>query len=39
MRSLSGDIVVFYVGTEPRMTREQALQFADQIRDLALEGA
>jgi hypothetical protein len=33
--SPSGDIVVFYVGTEPRMTPEQALAFADQLRDLA----
>jgi hypothetical protein len=35
MVSPSGDIVVFYVGTEPRMTPEQALAFADQLRDLA----
>ncbi|MEV4093241.1 hypothetical protein [Streptosporangium saharense] len=33
--SLNGDIVVFYVGPEPRMTAEQALAFADQLRDLA----
>ncbi len=33
--SPSGDIVVFYVGTEPRMTPEQALAFADMLRDLA----
>ncbi|WP_326643285.1 hypothetical protein OG884_06870 [Streptosporangium sp. NBC_01755] len=33
--SPSGDIVIFYVGTEPRMTPEQALAFADQLRDLA----
>ncbi|GAA2858406.1 hypothetical protein GCM10010517_16850 [Streptosporangium fragile] len=37
MTSPSGDIVVFYVGTEPRMTPEQALAFADQLRDLATE--
>jgi hypothetical protein len=35
MASPNGDIVVFYVGTEPRMTPEQALAFADQLRDLA----
>jgi|GEM_PF-4997854 len=33
--SPSGDIVVFYVGVEPRMTPEQALAFADRLRDLA----
>lgn len=33
--SPSGDIVVFYVGAEPRMTPEQALAFADMLRDLA----
>lgn len=33
--SPNGDIVVFYVGTEPRMTPEQALAFADRLRDLA----
>jgi hypothetical protein len=33
--SPNGDIVVFYVGTEPRMTPEQALAFADVLRDLA----
>ncbi|MEU8379933.1 hypothetical protein [Streptosporangium sp. NPDC048865] len=33
--SPSGDIVVFYVGPEPRMTPEQALAFADVLRDLA----
>lgn len=27
--------MVFYVGTEPRMTPEQALAFADVLRDLA----
>ncbi|MFC7648925.1 hypothetical protein ACFQX6_57205 [Streptosporangium lutulentum] len=27
--------MIFYVGTEPRMTPEQALAFADQLRDLA----
>jgi hypothetical protein len=32
--SPNGDIVVFYVGPEPRMTPEQALAFADQLRDL-----
>ncbi|MBB2911066.1 hypothetical protein FHS43_002331 [Streptosporangium becharense] len=37
--SPSGDIVVFYVGTEPRMTPEQALAFADQLRDLATQAA
>ncbi|WP_162795409.1 hypothetical protein [Nonomuraea lactucae] len=35
MRSPLGDIVVFYVGTEPRLTAEQALAFADQLRELA----
>ncbi len=35
--SLNGDIVVFYVGPEPRMTSEQALAFADQLRDMASE--
>ncbi|MGW5685381.1 hypothetical protein [Nonomuraea sp. NPDC003754] len=37
VRSPSGDIVVFYTGTEPRMTREQALALADQLRELATE--
>ncbi|MEU7892273.1 hypothetical protein AB0B45_05340 [Nonomuraea sp. NPDC049152] len=37
VRSPSGDIVVFYTGTEPRMSREQALAFADQLRELAAE--
>ncbi|MFE3454759.1 hypothetical protein ACFXJ8_38140 [Nonomuraea sp. NPDC059194] len=37
MRSPSGDIVVFYTGTEPRMSREQALALADQLRELATE--
>ncbi|MFD0890613.1 hypothetical protein ACFQ08_39225 [Streptosporangium algeriense] len=37
--SLNGDIVVFYVGPEPRMTAEQALAFADLLRDLAAEPA
>lgn len=37
--SLNGDIVVFYVGPEPRMTAEQALAFADQLRDLAAASA
>ncbi|MCK2217672.1 hypothetical protein MF672_028335 [Actinomadura sp. ATCC 31491] len=35
VRSQGGDIVVFYVGSEPRMTPEQALAFADQLRALA----
>ncbi|MEV4165628.1 hypothetical protein [Nonomuraea dietziae] len=35
VRSPSGDIVVFYTGTEPRMTPEQALAFADQLREMA----
>lgn len=34
--SPNGDIVIFYVGTEPRMSPEQALAFADQLRDLAI---
>ncbi|MFD1933694.1 MULTISPECIES: hypothetical protein [Nonomuraea] len=37
VRSPSGDIVVFYTGTEPRMSREQALALADQLRELATE--
>ncbi|MFF5213036.1 hypothetical protein [Streptosporangium sp. NPDC000396] len=37
--SQSGDIVVFYLGPEPRMTPEQALVFADQLRELAAETA
>jgi hypothetical protein len=37
VRSLSGDIVVYYVGAEPRLTAEQALAFADQLRTLATE--
>ncbi|NUW30749.1 hypothetical protein HTZ77_04835 [Nonomuraea sp. SMC257] len=37
VRSPLGDIVVFYLGTEPRLTPEQALAFADQLRDLAAE--
>ncbi|WP_285777283.1 hypothetical protein [Microtetraspora sp. NBRC 13810] len=36
-RSPLGDIMVFYIGAEPRLTREQALAFADQLRDLAAE--
>ncbi|HEX4815197.1 MAG TPA: hypothetical protein VFV66_20840 [Nonomuraea sp.] len=35
VRSPAGDIVVFYVGAEPRLTAEQALAFADQLRTLA----
>ncbi|GAA3426798.1 hypothetical protein ACWDTT_29800 [Streptosporangium sandarakinum] len=35
--SPNGDIVVFYVGPEPRMTPEQALAFADRLRDMAAE--
>lgn len=35
--SPNGDIVVFYIGPEPRMTAEQALAFADQLRDMATE--
>ncbi|WP_433254496.1 hypothetical protein ACQPYK_12875 [Streptosporangium sp. CA-135522] len=35
--SQNGDIVVFYRGPEPRMTSEQALLFADQLRDMAAE--
>ncbi|TDD24052.1 hypothetical protein [Nonomuraea diastatica] len=37
VRSPAGDIVVFYVGAEPRLTAEQALAFADQLRALAAE--
>ncbi|MGN9841702.1 hypothetical protein ACTMTI_26610 [Nonomuraea sp. H19] len=37
MRSPAGDIVVFYVGVEPRLTSEQAIAFADQLRALAAE--
>jgi hypothetical protein len=37
VRSPAGDIVVFYVGAEPRLTSEQALAFADQLRALAAE--
>ncbi|NBE93031.1 hypothetical protein FE391_10055 [Nonomuraea sp. KC401] len=37
VRSPAGDIVVFYVGAEPRLTAEQALAFADQLRSLAAE--
>ncbi|MEV0588569.1 hypothetical protein [Nonomuraea sp. NPDC050310] len=39
MRSPAGSIVVFYTGAEPRLTREQALAFADQLRDLATQTA
>ncbi|GAA2412497.1 hypothetical protein [Nonomuraea africana] len=39
VRSPSGDIVVFYTGTEPRMTPEQALAFADQLREMAAPSA
>ncbi|MER6946122.1 hypothetical protein ABT294_19025 [Nonomuraea sp. NPDC000554] len=35
VRSPSGGIVVFYVGTDPRLTAEQALAFSDQLRELA----
>ncbi|QYC43755.1 hypothetical protein Nocox_30865 [Nonomuraea coxensis DSM 45129] len=38
MLSPGGDIVVFYVGSEPRMTPDQALAFADQLRALAGAG-
>jgi xanthosine utilization system XapX-like protein len=37
VRSPAGDIVVFYVGAEPRLTSEQALDFAEQLRALATE--
>ncbi|MEW9549592.1 hypothetical protein [Nonomuraea sp. NPDC050783] len=37
VRSPHGDIVVFYVGSEPRMTPDQALAFADQLRALAAD--
>lgn len=37
MRSPLGDILVFYTGIEPRLSREQALAFADQLRELATE--
>lgn len=33
--SPSGDVVVFYVGTEPRMSPDQAVAFADQLYALA----
>ncbi|MFG1615632.1 hypothetical protein ACGFI3_22960 [Nonomuraea wenchangensis] len=35
VRTPGGDIVVFYVGSEPRLTPDQALAFADQLRALA----
>lgn len=35
VRSPAGDIMVFYVGAEPRLTRAQALAFADELRALA----
>jgi hypothetical protein len=38
-RSPQGDIVVFYLGPEPRMTSEQAVAFADQLLTLVDEGA
>jgi hypothetical protein len=38
VRTPAGDIVVFYVGAEPRLTAEQALAFADQLRTLATDG-
>jgi hypothetical protein len=38
MRAPLGDIVVFYLGPEPRLTPEQALAFADQLRALAADG-
>ncbi|MEV7007755.1 hypothetical protein [Streptosporangium sp. NPDC051022] len=37
--SPNGDIVVFYLGPEPRMTSEQALVFAAQLRDMAAEAS
>ncbi|MFG3436847.1 MULTISPECIES: hypothetical protein [Nonomuraea] len=37
IRSPLGEIVVFYVGPEPRLTPEQAVAFADQLRELATE--
>ncbi|MER5420355.1 hypothetical protein [Streptosporangium roseum] len=33
--SLRGDVVIYYVGTEPRMSPDQAVAFADQLYALA----
>ncbi len=35
MTSRNGDVVIFYVGTEPRMSPDQAVEFADQLYALA----